>query len=1045
MGSTGSKRFLTLVASVVLALASFLHADEPRRETGLPFFTAISPRDYRGHTQVWSAVEDRAGLLYFGNYGRVLVHDGARWSHVEVPDGSFVRALAVDADDTLWLGAVGELGYARADEFGRRTFVSLKAQLPPEARNCGEIWRIALTPRGPVFLTNTWLLRWDGHAFAALPLSGTGGWQLMTVGDAAWVTHARQGWFRLDDDGRSPQLAPVARPENFDSGSLFFSWRGERDGEFILGSLRGGLLRWHDGELTKFATEVDDLLRSQLLYQGLRLPDGRIVLCTLQGGAFLLDADGRLLARLNEEAGLPDNAVLSAFADRHGGLWLCLEKGLVRVDTRSWLTWFGPTRGAPRTVLGPPLRWREELLLPTANGMHRLVPAQGAAGAHIAPLPGATDHVTGTTFVGDELFVWGAEGIASWHDAKPQWWRDAHLSDVFAFTASRAQPGRWFVLASGKLLTFRRDGERWIAEGAVPDLPHARSLVEEADGTCWIGTPGDGIYRLRFPHANATSPGRAELQHYGRERGLPAGHGWARVTLLGEQPLLTCERGFFRLDASRERFVPTREFGPQFADGSTTARSFVPDRDGGLWIAARPAGDAELVTSVQVGLAEAAGWRPLHLPQLAQLDDVQAMHYEPERDVLWITGHGGMLRLDLAQWRQSPRAPAPVVQLRSAVTEGDQPLPLAAGWQLPFARRVLHLAFAAPTLAGDAGAEFETTLRGDGPPLVQTSPAAEREFAALSPGRYTLEVRARGSAGTWSESLHLAFTILPPWWWSPWAWAIYALVVIAAVLVLVAYRTRALRRRAEKLEAAIAVRTEELRRSNEELARLHRLELDEKIAARLAEEKARLEVLRYQLNPHFLFNALTSVCAQLPPSLPGARATIERLTDFCQATLFRDETHEPPQLGDELRLLTAYLEIEKIRWADALQVDVEIDPATATARIPSLLLLPLVENALKYGRQNSSGVLGLRLRTVAARDGALVIEIANTGRWISDSAARGTTPSLGIGLENLRQRLQRYYPGQHEFTTVETDGWVIVRLRLLQAMPHPGIDATAAR
>lgn len=1026
---------LALACALLAALPVRAAARTPQPEAGLPYFETIGPRDYRGHTQVWSAGEDRAGLLYFGNYGRVLVHDGARWSHVEVPDGSFVRALAVDADDTLWLGGVGELGHARTDAFGRRTFVSLKAQLPPEARHCGEIWRIVLTARGPVFLTNSWLLRWDGHAFAALSLSGNGGWQLMTVGDAVWVTHQRHGWFRLEDDGRTLQLAPLARPANFDSGSLFFSWPSETAGEFILGSLRGGLLRWRDGQLTKFPTEVDDLLKTQLLYQGLRLPDGRLVLCTLQGGAFLLDADGRLLAHLNQNAGLPDNAVLSAFADRSGGLWLSLEKGLVRVDTRRWLTWLGPARGAPPTTLGAPLRWRGELLLPTSNGMHRLAPTDGLKEARIAPLPGATDYVSGTTLVDGELVVWGAEGIAQWNDARPTWWRDAHLSDVFAFTASRAQPGRWFVLASGKLLTFRRDGARWIAEGTVPNLPHVRTIAEEADGTCWLGTPGEGVYRVRFPHATPTAPGAPEIQPFGRERGLPVGHGWSRVGLLGEQPLLTCERGFFRLDATRERFVPTREFGPQFADGSTTARNIEPDRNGGLWIAARPAGNAELVTALQVGLADASGWHPLHLPQLAQLDDVNSMRYEPEGDVLWISGHGGLLRLDLAEWRRTPPAPAPVVQLRAVTTDRDAPLPLAAGWQLPFARRVLHLDFAAPALAGDVAAEFETTLRGDGLPLVQTSAAPEREFAALSAGRYTLHIRARGSVGAWSEPLEIAFTVLPPWWWSPWAWMAYAALGGGAVAGFVAFRTRALRRRAEKLEAAIAARTEELRRSNEELARLHRLELDEKTAARLAEEKARLEVLRYQLNPHFLFNALTSVCAQLPPSLPGARATIERLTDFCQATLFRDETHEHPLLADELRMLGAYLEIEKARWGDTLATDVRIDPATAPARVPSLLLLPLLENALKYGRETSPGTLQVRLHATLARDGTLAIEVGNTGRWHAPGGPAGRVPSLGIGLENLRQRLLRYYAGAHELTTEEADGWVVVRLRLSHLEP----------
>jgi two-component system LytT family sensor kinase len=130
---------------------------------------------------------------------------------------------------------------------------------------------------------------------------------------------------------------------------------------------------------------------------------------------------------------------------------------------------------------------------------------------------------------------------------------------------------------------------------------------------------------------------------------------------------------------------------------------------------------------------------------------------------------------------------------------------------------------------------------------------------------------------------------------------------------------------------------------NRELARLHQLELNDKIAAQLAEEKARLEVLRYQLNPHFLFNALTSVCSQLPPSSTGARATIERLTDFCQLTLFKPAEDTHPTLGDELKLLHAYLDIEQSRWGELLTVGFDIAPTVETERIPSLLLLPLVE------------------------------------------------------------------------------------------------------
>lgn len=231
-----------------------------------------------------------------------------------------------------------------------------------------------------------------------------------------------------------------------------------------------------------------------------------------------------------------------------------------------------------------------------------------------------------------------------------------------------------------------------------------------------------------------------------------------------------------------------------------------------------------------------------------------------------------------------------------------------------------------------------------------------------------------------------------------------------------------------------------LRSQNAELARLHQLDLDAQAALRLAEEKARLELLRYQLNPHFLFNTLTSICAQLPPDSTEARATIERLTEFCRLTLSGPKDQQPTILRDELAILRAYLDIEQTRWRDLLTVEIDIPEELGSMRLPPLLLLPLVENALKYGRGTSSGPVTIRIAAKVETPGpaaasvapeTLMLEVANTGRWVPPESRR-SVPSLGIGLENLRQRLGRYYPGHHELTTTECDGWVRVRLRLDQ-------------
>jgi integral membrane sensor domain MASE1 len=220
----------------------------------------------------------------------------------------------------------------------------------------------------------------------------------------------------------------------------------------------------------------------------------------------------------------------------------------------------------------------------------------------------------------------------------------------------------------------------------------------------------------------------------------------------------------------------------------------------------------------------------------------------------------------------------------------------------------------------------------------------------------------------------------------------------------------------------------QLAANNLELARLHRLELDEKIAAQLSEEKARLEVLRYQLNPHFLYNSLNSIYGLLFENARDAGEMVLRLSEFCRATL-TGAKDEMPALGAEIDQLRSYLDVEKVRWGEKLQIEFSVTAAAESIRLPPFLLLPLVENAIKYGSRTSPGVLRLIIRA-QCRDRTLFIEIANTGEWVPPGPA--SADSTGIGLENLRQRLQRYYPDAHAFTTEASDGWVVAKLEMTQ-------------
>ena len=181
---------------------------------------------------------------------------------------------------------------------------------------------------------------------------------------------------------------------------------------------------------------------------------------------------------------------------------------------------------------------------------------------------------------------------------------------------------------------------------------------------------------------------------------------------------------------------------------------------------------------------------------------------------------------------------------------------------------------------------------------------------------------------------------------------------------------------------------------------------------------AQLAMLRYQLNPHFLFNTLNSISTLvLLRQTERANAMLARLSSFLRYTLVNEPTAKVT-LAQEIETLKLYLEIEKMRFEDRLRPHFRIEADTIGARLPSLLLQPLIENAIKYAVTPSEN--GADIWITAAREGQAVrIEVADNGDAAgSDIAA---SPSTGVGLANIRDRLSQAYGGSNRFETRENE------------------------
>lgn len=196
------------------------------------------------------------------------------------------------------------------------------------------------------------------------------------------------------------------------------------------------------------------------------------------------------------------------------------------------------------------------------------------------------------------------------------------------------------------------------------------------------------------------------------------------------------------------------------------------------------------------------------------------------------------------------------------------------------------------------------------------------------------------------------------------------------------------------------------------------------LQAKILAETAQLDMLRYQVNPHFLFNALNSIRASISPDNPAPKQMITQLSEFLRHSLMSNDKNQNT-LSEEFEAVENYLAIEKIRFEEALEVEMHIDEAAKQFMIPSFLLNPLVENAIKHGFQAGPEVLKIQVSAVLENN-RLVIVVKNSGNL----NVKKTDEKEKIGLNNVQARLKKQLPDKSSFALYAENGCVVARIEI---------------
>lgn len=189
-------------------------------------------------------------------------------------------------------------------------------------------------------------------------------------------------------------------------------------------------------------------------------------------------------------------------------------------------------------------------------------------------------------------------------------------------------------------------------------------------------------------------------------------------------------------------------------------------------------------------------------------------------------------------------------------------------------------------------------------------------------------------------------------------------------------------------------------------------------------KNAQLQMLRYQINPHFLFNSLNSVKALINENPEAADDTVTALSEFLQATL-KYNGRLMISIGEEVEIIRKYLVVEKIRYEERLNYTIRTDDSLLKKVLPCFITQPLVENSIRHGLLSKAGGINLEILYRKYEAGSIALEVINSGKlnekW-----------SHGVGLSNLVERLENCYPKKYTFSLDQIGNQVMARIIIKQ-------------
>lgn len=768
-------------------------------EHGLPLLKNFKPKDYNAGTQNWALLQDKNGLIYAGNNVGVLEFDGVHWRVFATTNQSVVRSLALGNDNRIYVGAKGDLGFIDKSPATGPVFVSWADRIPAAYRNFQDIRQTFVTEDGVLFIARAYIFLINDKEVRTWS-TDSAFLKAFQIDGRILVKEQHTGLLELRDN----ELRLVAGTELLADKSVFIAEQWEAD-TLLLGSREAGFFMLKDGEMRPWQLPATSQLSQALIYSSTMLSNGTLAIGTVRDGVFLLNKAGQIQGHFNKSSGMLDDNIRALMEDQQQGLWVALDHGLARVEASSSISIFNHVMGLKGNVLSL-YRHLSTLYVGTSLGIFALE-ANGSAPAFFRQLEQINNQTWDFVSVGEQLLIANNKGV---FQSDNQQMRLILPTEVPAKVLLRSQQDAnlvWVGLQMG-LTRIKLQGQTWQAQANIRGVQgNINSILEDADGSLWLGTLAHGVYHLTFRHANDAEP---MVEHFTEAQGLPSDNRNS-VHLLNNKLVIATVRGLFHFNQGIQRFEPDPVFSQVFPE-QPWIRAPSVDQRGRIWMlnwdnqtGARQAGAAEPSAPNKTDYR----WTSAPLYPLADtpLDEVLV----EADDIVWFGGAEGVFRFDPNKVGHNEQASPPLIR---KVTSRDKQIHYNGGalslLQLAFGQNSLRIEYTVPRYGHLDTNQFQAQLVGYDVDWSDWHNETYQDYTNLEPGQYQFLLRYKNAYGQVSDAIPLHFIIAAPWYQQWWAYALYLLLVLLLLRQLIKLRLRPVLKENSKLEELVSERTKHL-------------------------------------------------------------------------------------------------------------------------------------------------------------------------------------------------------------------------------------------